>query len=112
MTTISGSDKYARVAELTDRIEAEMKRIGFWCTVPPTPEQMSFKRAFAMDTMAYHQWVQFVLIPRVRDIVASRGAFPPASNVGIQAIREWDGDDRAAGLTTMLCDFDRVVEGN
>src|SRR5262245_53645184 len=82
MTTVSGSDKYARVAELADRIEAEMKRIGFWSAVPPTPEQMKFKMAYAIDTMVYDQWLQFVLLPRVRDIVLKRGAFPPSSSVG------------------------------
>ncbi|MFO0985002.1 MAG: YqcC family protein [Planctomycetota bacterium] len=109
MTT--APDKHTRVAEMIDRIEAEMKRIGFWCKEPPTPEQMRFKKAFAMDTMAYQQWVQFVLLPRARDIVESRGSFPPKSNTGIQAIRAWDGDDRASALTTMLCDFDRLIEG-
>jgi uncharacterized protein YqcC (DUF446 family) len=107
---MTAPDKHARVAELIDRIEAEMKRIGFWCKDPPTPEQMSFQRAFAQDTMAYHQWVQFVLLPRAREIAQSHGAFPPKSNTGIQAIREWDGDDRAAELTTMLCDLDRLIE--
>jgi len=110
MTTISGSDKYARVAELTDRIEAEMKRIGFWSDEPPTAEQMKFKMAYGIDTMVYDQWLQFVLLPRVRDIVRNRGAFPPSSGVGRQALGEWDGDDRAVQLTSMLCEFDRLVQ--
>ena len=110
MTTTSQSDKFARVAELTDRIEAEMKRIGFWSDAPPTPEQMNFKRAYAIDTMVYDQWLQFVLLPRVRDIIRNRGSFPPSSSVGKQALREWDGDDRAIPLTSMLCEFDRLVQ--
>ena len=36
----------------------------------------------ALDTMAFSQWLQFILIPRVRAIIAQRGQFPPRSQVG------------------------------
>lgn len=92
-----------------DRIEAEMKKIGMWQEQPLAPELMNFTRAFGMDTMAFPQWLQFVFVPRVREAIES-DRFPRGSQVGAQAIRELDGDDRAQGLVSMLCEFDALFE--
>lgn len=86
-----------------------MKRCGMWQDQPLPPEAYQFQRAFAMDTMAYSQWLQFVFIPRVRQIIAERGGFPSESSVGTQAIREFDGDDRATTLVGLLCEFDSFI---
>ena len=88
-----------------DQIEAEMQRIGFWQNRPLRPEQMAFKQAFAMDTMTFVQWLQFIFLPRVREAVASN-SFPKGSSVGVQAVREFDGDSEADQLITLLSEFD------
>ena len=96
-----------KVREAIEKIEAEMKRIGYWQEEPLRPEQLDFQQAFAMDTMSYAQWLQFIFLPRVREAIAS-GAFPGSSSVGTQAIREFDGDMNASGLVTLLCNFDAL----
>ncbi len=97
----------ARAAEAVQEIETEMKRIGYWQQQPLRPEQYDFQQAFAMDTMSYAQWLQFIFVPRVREAIASE-KFPGSSSVGAQAIREFDGDTNAAGLVTRLCNFDAL----
>jgi uncharacterized protein YqcC (DUF446 family) len=61
---------YAIVQKKIDAIEAKMKRIGYWQSEPLDPGQYGFQRAFAMDTMTFSQWLQFIFIPRVKEIVA------------------------------------------
>ncbi len=87
-------------------IEAEMHRIGLWQAEPLQPEQYQFSKAFAMDTMTFSQWLQFIFIPRVRDRAAS-GIFPSTSQVSIQAIREFEGVPEASHLVTLLSKFDK-----
>jgi uncharacterized protein YqcC (DUF446 family) len=98
------------VASRLQLIEDEMKRINFWQDTPIDPAAMNFKKAFAMDTMAYTQWLQFIFIPRVKQIIAEHGKFPSSSSVGTQAIREFDGQDQANNLVTLLCEFDALFE--
>ena len=86
-----------------------MRKIGMWQDQPLRPEQMEFEQAFAMDTMTFSQWLQFIFVPRVREAVAS-GEFPSSSSVATQAIREFDGDDTASHLITLLADFDALFE--
>ena len=82
-----------------------MRSIGLWQDQPLRPEQMQFSQAFAMDTMTFSQWLQFIFLPRVREAVASE-RFPSSSSVGAQAIREFDGDNNAGQLITLLSEFD------
>ena len=99
-------DRFDRIAESIAGIESEMKRIGYW-SVNPLPDQAyEFSAAFAMDTMSFTQWLQFVFIPRVRQVLEERGSFPGESMVGVQAAREFDGDEKADRLVRLLSKFD------
>jgi len=71
---------YAIAQKKIDEIEAEMKRIGCWQSEPLDPDQYDFRQAFAMDTMVFSRWnnprllvgwLQFIFIPRVREVVAN-----------------------------------------
>jgi uncharacterized protein YqcC (DUF446 family) len=102
--------KLDRVRMKIEEIEKEMKEHGLWQETPLPAEAYSFTRAFAGDTMAYSQWLQFVFIPRVHQVVAGNGDLPPTSSVGAQAVREFDGYDDAAGLVGLLVEFDEIIE--
>ncbi len=96
------------VDEKIVEIQIEMKRIGYWQSEPLPEEKHNFHAAFAMDTMAFSQWLQFIFIPRVTSIVEARSEFPSSSSVGAQAIREFDGDPDAQRLVSLLCEFDAL----
>ncbi|HKP49588.1 MAG TPA: YqcC family protein [Gemmatimonadales bacterium] len=99
---------FQTVAHAIDRVETELKRIGWWREDPLPPEMYQFTQAFAMDTMPFACWLQFILIPRVRDIIGTGGEFPASSMVAAQAVREFDGVDEAHGLVSALSDFDAL----
>lgn len=96
------------VAEAIDRIETELKRIGYWREEPLPPEMYQFTQAFAMDTMPFSYWLQFIFIPRVRSIIEEKGQFPRASMVAAQAVREFDGVPETSELISALSDFDAL----
>ncbi len=101
----------AIVAAKVDAIEAEMKRIGMWQAEALPAEKLEFQRAFGGDTMAFEQWLQFVFIVRVREIIAARGRFPSGSQVADQAFREWKmwGErGEVDGLLELLREFDAL----
>lgn len=103
------SQRQQDVLRYAGLIEAEMRRAGYWQSDPLRPEQMEFTQAFAMDTMIFAQWLQFVFLPRVREAAASN-QFPSGSSVGAQAVREFDGDPNADRLMTLLSEFDALFD--
>jgi uncharacterized protein YqcC (DUF446 family) len=99
---------YGDVTEAIDRVEADLKHIGYWRNEPLPPEMYQFTQAFAMDTMPFSCWLQFIFIPRVRSIIDVGGEFPASSMVAAQAVREFDGAAEADELISALSDFDAL----
>lgn len=101
---------YQEAGKKIDEIEAELKRLGRWSAQPLPAESFENMGPFGMNTMAFEQWLQFVLIPRVREIIATQGDFPSSSQVNVHATREFDGDPDADTLLTLLREFDDLFE--
>ncbi len=103
-------DRYQAASAHADRIERELRQLNAWQPAPPPDAAFDSKTAFFADTMSFYQWLQFVLLPRVREIIAARGAFPTESSVGAYAVRELDGYHEAADLVEALSEFDEFIE--
>ena len=103
-------EKREIIKDKLSEIEAEMRRVGLWQDEPLPREAYDYTLAFARDTMAFHQWLQFVFIPRVREAIATN-QFPTSSHVGTQAVREFDTEPRATHLAALLSEFDALFSG-
>lgn len=99
-------DRTAEIQQGYDAIVAEMKRIGFWDIVEPTPDAYENMGAFGMNTMAFAQWLRYIFIPTIGERLASGGPWPSSSSVGAHAIREFDGQHETGDLVTLLIRFD------
>lgn len=95
----------AEIERLANAIEAEMRRIGWWHQIPPNAEAFENMGAFGQNTMAFSQWLQYVLLPRVRECLENQ-SWPASSMVGAYAVRELDGVEEATDLVSLLCEFD------
>lgn len=87
-----------------------MRDVGWWTAEPPPPERMDFQRAFGADTLAFQEWLQWVLVPRVREGLAA-GSLPHRSEVASYAVRELDGAPDADGVIQALMDLDEAING-
>ncbi|HEX6303334.1 MAG TPA: YqcC family protein [Anaerolineales bacterium] len=101
-------DKQAIVEEKISAIEAELRRIGLWQEEPLPKEAYDYTLAFAQDSMAFHQWLQFIFIPQVRNLIESYDEFPKMSQVSAAAVRAFDGWDKANRLIILLKEFDNL----
>lgn len=97
-----------RASALADAIEAELKALGRWSKERPAEDRFVDMGPFGMKTLAPEQWLQFVLVPRIRDIVASGDEFPKESGVATWAVRNFDGDEEAGKLITLLSKLDEL----
>jgi uncharacterized protein YqcC (DUF446 family) len=106
------SGRHRAAAERLEQLVAEMKRVGVWSDTPPPPEAFDFRGAFGSDTMSFEQWLQFVLVPRVRQIVDEGGTFPADSQLGDKAHREWrmwGNEPEREPLIEMLYELDALI---
>ncbi len=92
-----------------NEIEAELKRLNRWSVEPLPPEKFENMGAFGSNTMAFEQWLQFILIPRIYAIVEEKGDFPKDSMLASYAIRVFDGDPEAGQLHDLLYELDKLI---
>ena len=52
---------------------------------PIEPEKLENMTPFGIERMTPAQWLQFVLVPRVHEILDMRGNFPQKSDVAVRA---------------------------
>jgi len=99
------------VAEIVDGIEAEMRRIELWEAERPALTRLGSDQPFCFDTLRFHQWLQWLFLPRMRRILAADGAWMPSQS-GIHAYAEEclredprDTDE----LLSLIRRFDEVI---
>jgi len=97
-----------RALEVTGAVEAELRRLGLWAGSPPHPEDLVDPGPFGLKTLSPEQWLQFVLLPRVQQVVNEGGEFPTRSSVSVWAARNFDGDPDAGRLLALLREFDAL----
>lgn len=106
----SPDDPYLAAHALADRLESSMRDNEIWPGAPP-PGPIQIKGAFGRENMAFEQWLAWVFLPRLRQIVAQRGDFPPGSQVAAYAVREFDGRPECQPATDVLIQIDELVNG-
>ena len=99
-----------QLADLLLAIEAEMRRIGLWEAEQPTEEALSSLAPFAYDSLEFHQWLQWVFLPKSKEIVEQGRTWPARSD--IYPIAEHVFAEVAAnanGLLQLIRRFDELI---
>ena len=62
--------------------------------------------------MTFQEWLQFVFLPRARELVDAGGPFPSRANVATLAVREFDGLKEFNGLIDLLDRFEAWMDSS
>jgi uncharacterized protein YqcC (DUF446 family) len=72
------TDRHIAVAEVLLDLECELRRAHLWQDQSPSAEALASDQPFALDTLEFHQWLQFILLPRMHQLVEQRLPLPTA----------------------------------
>lgn len=68
--------QYQQMHQLMQEAEAEMRNVGLWSGAPPSPEAMQSVMPFMYDTLRFHEWLQWVFLPRTRALMEAKRPLP------------------------------------
>ncbi|POP53953.1 pseudouridine synthase [Zhongshania marina] len=98
------------VAAVLMDIEAELRRMGCWQAEPPAPEALRSEQPFAIDTLNFAQWLQFIFIPRMQFLLDQQQDLPRASGIAPMAEEYFSGLQLPVeGLLTALQTMDALL---
>ncbi len=92
-------------------IEMALKSLKLWSDGKNRPEDKAFlsQTPFSMDTMEFHQWLEFVLIPRMLELVRNHEPLPLKVNIHPYAQEIYRGKwQEYKVLIQKLMEFDKL----
>jgi len=67
---------HTEVAEVLIDIEAQLRQLGLWDKIPPSSQALASEQPFAVDTLTLPQWLQFIFLPTIREMLEAGQALP------------------------------------
>ena len=103
----------ARVNALAEHLllnERELRVLGWWQEQAPSAEALASQEPFCVDTLTFEQWLQWIFLPRMKQLLEAGAALPSVS--GIQPMAEMvyrEQSGLARRLLELLGEFDRLL---
>lgn len=97
---------YREVAEQLLLIEAEMRRLDLWAATAPSPEALASTEPFCVDTLSLPEWLQFVFLPRMRQLIEGEMPLPRQCGIAPMAEEYFRGETPATELIKHLKELD------
>lgn len=82
-----------RIIEKLRHIEDEMRLKALWNEQPPSPEAFESTEPFSLDTMEAVEWLQWILIPRLYELIEQDAVLPGAFAIAPYFEETYKNDD-------------------
>ena len=102
-----------RILDIADHlllIERELQVQGWWGEEAPSDEALASTVPFAVDTLSFEQWLQWIFLPRMKIIIELGHPLPSASGILIMAETVFvDRPEQSRVLRRLLAEFDQLI---
>ncbi|MAT94042.1 MAG: pseudouridine synthase [Halioglobus sp.] len=85
--------RHTEVAEILIDIEAQLRQIGQWDRLPPSREALASSQPFCVDTLTLPQWLQFIFLPTLYQILEEGGELPGRCGIAPMAEEYFRGTE-------------------
>ncbi len=103
----------ALIAELLAEMERALRELELWEINSPSPSALASTIPFCFDTLEFHQWLQWVFLPRMEEVLRGRWPWPVSSDVFPIAEHSFSESALdATRLLTLIKHFDTAITGS
>lgn len=93
--------------KLLFQIEAELQAEALWQQTAPSAEALASQQPFAVDTLSFEQWLQFIFIPRFHALLDAQASLPAQCGILGMAEECWkQREPYPRHLLQLLAEFD------
>ncbi|KDN97266.2 MULTISPECIES: YqcC family protein [Pseudomonas] len=102
-----------RILDIADHlllIEHELRLQGWWSDEPPSAQALASTVPFAVDSMNFDQWLQWIFLPKMKVILEKGLPLPNASGILVMAETVYvDRPEQSRELRRLLAEFDQLI---
>ena len=108
---------YQELTDLLTHVSAGLPSMGLWQTQPPAAEALASTEPFAVDNLSFNQWLQFIFVPRMQQIIASQSPLPESCSIAPMAEEFFSQQQnlhpqKSAAMLEHLAALDRLITHN
>jgi uncharacterized protein YqcC (DUF446 family) len=75
----------SRIADVLFEIESILRAHGRWDSNQPAVAELSSREPFCLDTLRFEQWLQWIFLPRMKQILEHGKPLPRKSGIHVYA---------------------------
>ena len=99
-----------QVAEVLIDIEAQLRQLGQWDKITPSPAALASTEPFCVETLTLPQWLQFVFLPTIYRMLEENQPLPQRCGIAPMAEEFFRGSGLAIGsLVDALLRVDELL---
>lgn len=103
-------DARQAIEEALARVEDQLRHHDLLESQPPSAEALASRQPFCVDTLTFPQWVQFVFLPQLNELLGAGRPMPDYCDVAPMAEEYFRTEQQAAeALIEALRELDRLV---
>jgi uncharacterized protein YqcC (DUF446 family) len=106
-------DKHSKLASLLTAVTNELHTMALWQEQKPAPEALASAEPFAVDQLSFAQWLQFIFIPRMNQLIETESPLPQSCSIAPMAEQSFKADGRdfadSAALIAHLAAIDQLL---
>lgn len=99
------------LAVVIDRLEMTMRAADEWEAVRPPERLLASTQPFCFDTLTFTQWLQWLMIPRMRRILENHEELPKSSAILPYAEEFVPDEGHGRELLHLVERFDELISG-
>jgi uncharacterized protein YqcC (DUF446 family) len=98
------------IAEVLIDIEAQLRQLGQWDAAPPSATALASELPFCVDTLTLPQWLQFIFLPTLYQMMEEGVPLPSRSGIAPMAEEYFRGTGlMSAELEAALARIDELL---
>lgn len=99
-----------RIADVLLEVEALLRISGKWDAYRPSTDALLSSEPFCIDTLSFEQWLQWVFLPRMKQILEYKKPLPAKSGIFVYAQQQLRKQQLPAGkLLSLIKRFDDLI---
>ncbi len=99
-----------RIADVILEIEANLRTSGKWDACQPPNKLLASTQPFCIDTLTFEQWLQWIFLPRMKQILEQQQSLPTRSNIHDYAEDYFHKNDpNTASILSLIKRFDDLI---
>ena len=78
-------DTYQQLSDMLKTLEEGLQREELWLAQTPSNDALSSVEPFAVDTLTFIQWLQFLFLPQIKQICQEAAELPAICSIAPMA---------------------------